>query len=201
MTSSAPKRSSASAGEVFRGGGIGEVAERDHGLGAGGAGGLGDRLPAPSWSAGMDRHGDAGVRHAPAPHRRADAARRARSPAPPAERPCAPPVPSPGKLGWRGTEGKPAPTPDPTIRTGLPPRAPAVREALIAWLDTFAGYVREVDYASARPLFHKDALAFGTFTNVIPGLEAWIATQWDNVWPKTTDFRFALDATHNSGRR
>jgi hypothetical protein len=23
-----------------------------------------------------------------------------------------------------------------------------------AWLETFAGYVREVDYASARPLFH-----------------------------------------------
>jgi hypothetical protein len=23
-----------------------------------------------------------------------------------------------------------------------------------AWLETFAGYVREVDYASAKPLFH-----------------------------------------------
>jgi hypothetical protein len=27
------------------------------------------------------------------------------------------------------------------------------------WLDTFSGYVREVDYASARPLFHPDVLA------------------------------------------
>ena len=58
------------------------------------------------------------------------------------------------------------------VFAALPAAAPAVRDALIAWLDTFAGYVREVDYASARPLFHKDALAFGTFTNVIPGLEA-----------------------------
>ena len=61
------------------------------------------------------------------------------------------------------------------------------------WLDTFAGYVREVDYASARPLFHPDVLAFGTHRDVISGIEQWIATQWDNVWPRTADFRFDLD--------
>ena len=33
-------------------------------------------------------------------------------------------------------------------------------------------------------------LAFGTHRDVIPGLAAWQATQWDNVWPKTSDFRF-----------
>ena len=61
------------------------------------------------------------------------------------------------------------------------------------WLETFAGYVREVDYASARPLFHPDVLAFGTHNDVISGIDTWIATQWDNVWPKTSDFRFVLD--------
>jgi ketosteroid isomerase-like protein len=30
----------------------------------------------------------------------------------------------------------------------------------------------------------------------IPGLAAWQATQWDNVWPRTSDFRFDTDATH-----
>jgi ketosteroid isomerase-like protein len=63
------------------------------------------------------------------------------------------------------------------------------------WLETFAGYVREVDYASARPLFHPDVLAFGTHNDVIPGLDKWVTTQWDNVWPKTTDFRFVLEQT------
>ena len=66
----------------------------------------------------------------------------------------------------------------------------------MTWLETFAEHVREVDYASARPLFHPDVLAFGTHRNVIPGLEAWIETQWDNVWPKTSDFRFDLAGTH-----
>jgi hypothetical protein len=39
------------------------------------------------------------------------------------------------------------------------------------WLETFSGYVRDVDYASARPLFHPDVLAFGTHNDVIPGVE------------------------------
>ena len=64
------------------------------------------------------------------------------------------------------------------------------------WLETFSSYVRAVDYAPARALFHKDILAFGTHQDVLPSLEAWVNTQWDNVWPKTDDFRFVLDATH-----
>ena len=65
----------------------------------------------------------------------------------------------------------------------------------MAWLTRFSGFVREVDYASAKPLFHPEVLAFGTHRDVIPGLQAWIDTQWDNVWPKTTDFTFDLDGT------
>jgi ketosteroid isomerase-like protein len=38
-----------------------------------------------------------------------------------------------------------------------------------------------------------DVLAFGTHNDVIPGIEPWIATQWDRVWPKTSDFRFTID--------
>ncbi len=70
------------------------------------------------------------------------------------------------------------------------------RAALLEWLSVFSGYVREVDYATARRLFHPDILAFGTHRDVIPGLEAWIRTQWDNVWPRTSDFRFDLEAAH-----
>ncbi|MCW3473063.1 YybH family protein [Limobrevibacterium gyesilva] len=77
----------------------------------------------------------------------------------------------------------------------LPEADAATRAYLMQWLDTFAGYVREVDYASARPLFHPDVLAFGTHRDVIAGVQSWMDTQWDNVWPKTADFRFALDAT------
>jgi ketosteroid isomerase-like protein len=78
----------------------------------------------------------------------------------------------------------------------LPQADPATRGYFLGWLDTFAGFVREVDYASARPLFHPEVLAFGTHLDIIPGLQAWIDMQWDNVWPKTADFRFVADGAH-----
>ena len=79
---------------------------------------------------------------------------------------------------------------------GLPKADAATRSFFLQWLDTFSSYVRAVDYAAARPLFHKDILAFGTHQDVLPSLEAWVNAQWDNVWPRTDDFRFVLDATH-----
>ncbi len=77
----------------------------------------------------------------------------------------------------------------------LPMADAATRQTVLTWLDVFSGYVRDVDYASARPLWHPDVLAFGTHRDVMQGLETAIATQWDNVWPKTADFEFDLTAT------
>ena len=79
---------------------------------------------------------------------------------------------------------------------GLPEATPEIRDFFHRWLETFSSYVRDVDYASAKPMFHKDILAFGTHRDVLPSLEAWVNSQWDNVWPKTDDFRFDLAATH-----
>jgi ketosteroid isomerase-like protein len=78
--------------------------------------------------------------------------------------------------------------------TDLPEADAATRDAFLRWLDDFAVHVREVDYASARPLMHPNVLAFGTHNDVIEGLETWVATQWDNVWPRTADFRFERSA-------
>ncbi len=77
----------------------------------------------------------------------------------------------------------------------LPHADAATREAILRWLDVFSGHVRAVDYAAAAPMFDPDVLAFGTHRDVIPGLEAWIRTQWNNVWPRTTEFRFDLAGT------
>ena len=74
----------------------------------------------------------------------------------------------------------------------LPEADAATTRFFTEWLDVFSGYVRDVDYASAKPLFHPDVLAFGTHNDVIAGLASWNTTQWDNVWPKTTDFRFVM---------
>lgn len=80
--------------------------------------------------------------------------------------------------------------------TGLPVADAATRAFFVDWLEVFSGHVRDVDYGSARPLFHPQILAFGTHRDVLPDREAWIAQQWDNVWPRTDDFRFDLANTH-----
>lgn len=80
--------------------------------------------------------------------------------------------------------------------TALPIADARIRAEILDWLEVFAGHVRAVDYASARPMWHPDLLAFGTFNDVIQGLETAIATQWDNVWPRTADFAFDLAGTH-----
>ena len=74
----------------------------------------------------------------------------------------------------------------------LPDAEADLHRFFTAWLDQFAGFVRDVDYAAARPLFHPAVLAFGTHNDVIAGLDAWVATQWHQVWPKTTGFHFTL---------
>jgi len=83
----------------------------------------------------------------------------------------------------------------PALPPALPLADAETRAFFLRWLETFSSHVREVDYAAARPMFHPQILAFGTHQDVLPDREAWIATQWDNVWPRTSDFRFALDGT------
>ena len=78
----------------------------------------------------------------------------------------------------------------------LPEADTETKAWFIAWLEGFACHVRAVDYATARPLFHPHILAFGTHRNVLRSLEEWVNTQWDNVWPRTDDFRFVLPETH-----
>lgn len=81
------------------------------------------------------------------------------------------------------------------LANALPDASPEVRDFFATWLTTFAGYVREVDYAAARPLWHPDVLVFGTHMDVLQGLETYRDLQWNSVWPKTADFAFDLPAT------
>jgi hypothetical protein len=83
----------------------------------------------------------------------------------------------------------------------LPETDAETKAWFIAWLEDFSSHVRAVDYASAEPLFHPDILAFGTHQDVLRSLEAWVETQWDNVWPRTDDFRFMIAEVHVLVRR
>ena len=55
--------------------------------------------------------------------------------------------------------------------------------------------MREVDYAAARAFWHPDIVIFGTYQELVKSLSAWTERQWDNVWPRTAEFRFDLANT------
>ncbi len=74
----------------------------------------------------------------------------------------------------------------------LPEAAATTVTEILDWLKRFATCVRDVDYASARPLWHPDIVIFGTYQELVKGLSSWTEQQWDNVWPRTAEFRFDL---------
>jgi ketosteroid isomerase-like protein len=75
------------------------------------------------------------------------------------------------------------------------PEAPApIRAAILDWLERFAACVREVDYASAYPFWHPRIIAFGTVQALVEGIAPFRDRQWESVWPRTSDFRFVVDA-------
>ena len=77
------------------------------------------------------------------------------------------------------------------------PEADAATTATIKdWLARFAACVREVDYKSAYPLWHDAIVIFGTYQELVKSRQTWTDTQWDNVWPRTSDFAFDLDNTY-----
>ena len=76
------------------------------------------------------------------------------------------------------------------------PEADAATTAEVRdWLERFAACVRDVDYAAARPFWHPDIVIFGTYQELMKSLTAWTERQWDNVWPRTAEFRFDLENT------
>jgi ketosteroid isomerase-like protein len=64
------------------------------------------------------------------------------------------------------------------------------------WFQTLQRCVRAVDYAAARPIFAAEVIGFGTYAEVVTGLDRLQANQWSNVWPKIRDFTFDLSQLH-----
>ena len=74
----------------------------------------------------------------------------------------------------------------------LPEADAATSAAIKDWLARFAACVREVDYAAAYPFWHDAIVIFGTYQELVKSRQTWTETQWDNVWPRTSDFAFDL---------
>ncbi|MSO76199.1 MAG: hypothetical protein EXQ87_04715 [Alphaproteobacteria bacterium] len=71
-------------------------------------------------------------------------------------------------------------------------RPEADKATIAAWFDGWDDHVAAVDYAKARPYFDPGILSFGTWLDIIAGLEAFEANQWRKIWPTSADFKHRL---------
>jgi len=65
-----------------------------------------------------------------------------------------------------------------------------VQAEALEWLKKWERRINEVDFAGARPLFADSVVSFGTFAEVLHGLDQLEALQWREIWPTITDFKF-----------
>ena len=68
--------------------------------------------------------------------------------------------------------------------------------SIIFWFKTWENKVQNKDYESAKNLFENDVVSFGTWMNVVEGLEKLCANQWKSVWPTINNFKLLTDTLY-----
>ncbi len=66
-------------------------------------------------------------------------------------------------------------------------------ESVQQWIDGWSAEVAAVNLTAARHRFADDVSAFGTFADVVVGLDRLLNDQWSQVWPKIEEFCFLTE--------
>lgn len=66
-------------------------------------------------------------------------------------------------------------------------------DSVRTWIEGWGAEVAAVDFAAARHRFDPAVVAFGTFADVVVGIESVEASQWTKVWPKIDGFSFMTE--------
>lgn len=68
-------------------------------------------------------------------------------------------------------------------------QAPPADVASVAeWLDAWGQQVASVDFESARGLFRNEVIGFGTWMDLVEGLDELECRQWRSIWPAIRHF-------------
>ncbi len=62
--------------------------------------------------------------------------------------------------------------------------------SLAGWLAEWGECIASLDFARARTLFVSEVVGFGTYSDLLVGIDDLEARQWRAVWPAVADFRF-----------
>lgn len=69
------------------------------------------------------------------------------------------------------------------------------KAAIKAWFDDWGDMVATRRFEDARALFHKDAVGFGTWMDLVEGLDQLEAKQWRSIWGTIKDFHHETERT------
>ena len=58
------------------------------------------------------------------------------------------------------------------------------------WFKVWEKQVQNKDFEAAKKLFENDVVSFGTWMNVVEGLDKLYSDQWKNIWPTINNFKF-----------
>ncbi|WP_162914294.1 YybH family protein [Taklimakanibacter lacteus] len=58
------------------------------------------------------------------------------------------------------------------------------------WLREWERLINALDFAGGRALFAEDVVSFGTFADMLHGLDELEHRQWRKIWPTIADFTF-----------
>ncbi len=61
------------------------------------------------------------------------------------------------------------------------------------WFKNWESYVIDKDFSSARKLFDIDVVSFGTWMDVVQGLDNLEERQWKKIWPNISNFSFLTE--------
>ena len=61
------------------------------------------------------------------------------------------------------------------------------------WYLEWEKYVQNKNYSSAMKLFENDVVSFGTWMDIVQGLDQLKLNQWKNIWPTISNFKFLTD--------
>ena len=61
------------------------------------------------------------------------------------------------------------------------------------WFQIWEKQVQNSDFETAKNLFANDVISFGTWMNVVQGLNELETQQWKNIWPTINNFKFLTE--------
>jgi len=64
------------------------------------------------------------------------------------------------------------------------------------WFQIWEKQVQNLDFETAKNLFASNVVSFGTWMNVVEGLDNLYSNQWKNIWPNISDFKFLTNTLY-----